>query len=106
MGSTIGEGRVSIEDEPWTGRPKSVTGDLSIEIVGKFLRSDSCCSIEEISKYTEILNGKYLSHSERKSRESGSVGAVFAFKGPNETAGRMLQKLLQFENAMYGDYMR
>ena len=51
------EGRDSIEDEPRTGRPKSATGNLSIELVGEFLRSDSCCSIEEISKYTEISTG-------------------------------------------------
>ena len=31
------EGRDSIEDEPRTGRPKSATGDLSIELVGEFL---------------------------------------------------------------------
>ena len=51
------EERDSIEDEPRTGGPKSATGDLSIEFVGEFLRSDSCCSIEEISKYTEISTG-------------------------------------------------
>ena len=46
-----------MEDEPRTGRPKSATGDLSIESVHEFLRSDPCCSIEEISKYTEISSG-------------------------------------------------
>ena len=51
------EGRDSMEDEPRTGRPKSSTGDLSIELVGEFLQSDYCCSIEEISKYTEISTG-------------------------------------------------
>ena len=57
MGSTIREGRDSIEDDPRTGQPKSATGDLSIELVGEFLRSDSCCSIEEIYKYTGISTG-------------------------------------------------
>ena len=47
----------SVEDEPRTGRPKSATGDLSIESVHEFLRSDPCCSIREISKYTEISSG-------------------------------------------------
>ena len=51
------EGRESVEDEPRTGRPKSATGDLSIESVHEFLRSDPCCSNEEISKYTEISSG-------------------------------------------------
>ena len=51
------EGRESVEDEPRTGRPKSATGDLSIESVHEFLRNDPCCSIEEISKYTEISSG-------------------------------------------------
>ena len=51
------EGRESAEEEPRTVRPKSTTGDLSIESVHEFLRSDPCCSIEEISKYTEISSG-------------------------------------------------
>ena len=52
------EGRDSIEDEPRTGRPKSAICEPSIELVGEFLRNDTCCSIEEISKYTDILTGK------------------------------------------------
>ena len=51
------EGRDSIEDEPRTGRPKSATCEPSIELVGEFLRNDPCCSIEEISKYTDISTG-------------------------------------------------
>ena len=51
------EGRESVEDEPRTGRPKSATSDSSIESVHEFLGSDPCCSIEEISKYTEISPG-------------------------------------------------
>ena len=51
------DGRDSIEDEPRTGWHKSDTGDLSIELVGEFLRSDYVYSIEEISKYTVISKG-------------------------------------------------
>ena len=51
------EGRESVEDEPRTGRAKSATGDLLIESVHEFLRSDPCCSNEEIPKYTEISSG-------------------------------------------------
>ena len=51
------EERDSIEDEPRTGRPKSATCEPSIELVCEFLRNDPCCSIEEISKYTDISTG-------------------------------------------------
>ena len=57
MAQLFREGRERIEDEPRTGWPKSATGDLSIELVSEFLRSDYCHSIEEISKYTEISKG-------------------------------------------------
>ena len=51
------EGRDSNEDEPRTGRPKSAICEHSIELVGEFLRNNPCCSIEEISKYTDISTG-------------------------------------------------
>ena len=51
------EGRESVEDEPRTGGPKSATWGLSIESLHEFLRSDPCCFIEEIFKYTEISSG-------------------------------------------------
>ncbi|KAI6660732.1 hypothetical protein LOD99_10287 [Oopsacas minuta] len=51
------ERRETIEDEPWTGRPTSATDEVSVEFVSQFLGKDPCCSIEEISMYTEVSTG-------------------------------------------------
>ena len=61
-------------DELRTGRPKSATGDLSIESVHEFLRSDPCCSIERISQYTEISSGSIY----RVLKEDLGVRKVYA----------------------------
>ena len=86
------EERDSIEDEPRTGRPKPATCEPSIELVGEFLRNDPYCSIEEISKYMNILTGSIY----RILKEDLGVRKVCArrvpylLSGPDETEDRML----------------
>ena len=51
------EGRETTEDRPRAGRPLSAVCEESVSYVHEFLRDDPCCSIEEISRYTEVSTG-------------------------------------------------
>ena len=56
-GKLFRDGRETIEDWPRPGRPQSAVCEYSITSVHEFLRDDPCCSIEEISRYTEVSTG-------------------------------------------------
>ena len=97
------EGRDSIKDELRTCRPKSATDDLYIELVGEFLRSDSCCSIEEISKYTEISTRSIY----RILKEVLGVRKVCArWLSYSLSEAQKKLRVECLKNAMYGDYTR
>ena len=51
------EGRETTEDRPRTGRPLSAVCEELVSYVREFLRDDPCCSIEEISRCTEVSMG-------------------------------------------------
>ena len=92
------EGRDSIEDEPRTCRPKFAICEPSIELVGKFLRNDPCCSIEEINKYTDISTGRIY----RILKEDLRVRKVFARRVPYLLSeAQMKQKIECCENLLH-----
>ena len=51
------EGRETTEDRARAMRPLSAVCEESVSYVHEFLRVDPCCSIEEISRYTEVSTG-------------------------------------------------